>query len=107
MPGKQIMTSLHNFKLRKLLWTRTSCISIGSFIVCTFIAGVNLHSGKNQSKPHIFKDDLRRLQSRFKKYQHVYTDGSKEYSKVGCAFISGIHSNRQHQFSLLKPKQLI
>ena len=35
------------------------------------------------------------MQSRYKNYQHVYTDGSKEDSKVGCAFISGNHSNMQ------------
>ena len=50
---------------------------------------------KSESNPHILKDDFRRLQSRYKKYQHVYTDGSKEDSKVGCAVISGNHSNMQ------------
>ena len=28
------------------------------------------------------------MQSRYKKYQQIYTDGSKESSKVGCAVIS-------------------
>ena len=39
------------------------------------------------------KDDFRWLQSRYKNYQHVYTDESKEDSKVGCSVISGNHSN--------------
>ena len=72
----------------------------------------DLHSGKkSESNPHILKDDIRKLQNRYTNYQQIYTDGSKENSKVGCAVISDNHSNMQrmaiHQFSLLKPKQLI
>ena len=33
--------------------------------------------------------------SRYKNYQQIYTDGSKEDSKVGCAVISDNHSNMQ------------
>ena len=50
---------------------------------------------KSESNPHILKDDFRKLQSRYKNYQQIYTDGSKEDSKVGCADISGNHSNMQ------------
>ena len=35
------------------------------------------------------------MQNRYKNYQQIYTDGSKEDSKVGCAFISDNHSNMQ------------
>ena len=35
------------------------------------------------------------LQSRYKNYQQVYTDVSKEGSTVGCAVISDNHSNMQ------------
>ena len=53
----------------------------------------DIHSGKkSKSNPHILKDDFRKLQSR---YKQIYTDGSKEDSKVGCAVISGNHSNMQ------------
>ena len=56
----------------------------------------DLHSGKkSESNPHILKDDYRKLQSRYKNYQQIYTDGSKEDSKVGCAVISDNHSNMQ------------
>ena len=49
----------------------------------------DLHSGKkSESSPHILKDDFRKMQSRYKNYQQIYTDGSKEDSKVGCAVIS-------------------
>ena len=54
----------------------------------------DLHSGKkSESNPHILKDDFRKMQSRYKNYQQIYTDGSKEDSKVGCAVISDNHSN--------------
>ena len=56
----------------------------------------DFHFGKkSESNPHILKDDFRKLQSRYKNCQQVYTDGSKEDSKVGCAFLSGNHSNIQ------------
>ena len=72
-----------------------------------------LHSGqKSKSNPHILKDDFRKMQSRYKNYQQIYTDGSKETqrlvvllyqtTKVICNVYLTIH-----QFSLLKPKQLI
>ena len=41
------------------------------------------------------KDDFRKLQSRYKNYLQVYTDGSKEDSKVGCAVISGNYGSMQ------------
>ena len=54
------------------------------------------HSGKkSESNPHILKDDFRKMQSRYKNYQQIYTDGSKEDSKVGCAVLSDNHSNMQ------------
>ena len=37
-----------------------------------------------------------KLQSRYKNYQQIYTDGSKEGSKVCCAVISDNHCNMQH-----------
>ena len=48
----------------------------------------DLHTGKkSESNPHMLKDDFRMLPSRYKNYQQIYTDGSKEDSKVGCAVI--------------------
>ena len=56
----------------------------------------DLHSEKKfESNPHILKDNFRRLQRCYKNYLQVYTDGSKEDSKVGCAVISDNHSNMQ------------
>ena len=57
---------------------------------------LDLHSWKkSESNPHILKDDFREIQSRYKNYQQIYTDGSKEGSKVCCAVISDNHSNMQ------------
>ena len=50
---------------------------------------------KSKSNPNILKDDFRKLQSRYKNYQQIYTDGSKEDSKGGCAVILDKHSNMQ------------
>ena len=56
----------------------------------------DLHSGKkSESIPHILIDYFRKMHSRYKSYQQIYTDGSKEDSKVGCAVISDNHSNMQ------------
>ena len=53
----------------------------------------DLHSWKkSESNPHILKADFRKLQSRYKNYQQIYTDRSKEDSKVGCAVKSDNHS---------------
>ena len=49
----------------------------------------------SESNPHILKEYFRGLQNRYKNFQQVYTDGSKEDSKVGCAVISGNHINMQ------------
>ena len=43
---------------------------------------------KSELNPHILKDDFRKLQSRYKNYQQIYTDGSKEDSQVGFAVIA-------------------
>ena len=56
----------------------------------------DLHTGKkSESNLHTLKDDFSRLQSPYKSYKQVQTDGSKEDSKVGCAVISDNHSNMQ------------
>ena len=79
----------------------------------------DLHSGgKSESNPHILKDDFRKMQSRYKNYQQIYADGSKEVSKVAktqrlvlllyqtAIVICNVYLTI-HLFSLLKPKQLI
>ena len=46
---------------------------------------LNLHSGKkSETNPDILKDDIGKLQIRYKNYRQIYTDGSKEDSNVDC-----------------------
>ena len=45
-----------------------------------------LHTGKkSDSNPLLLKESFHQLQSQFIDYQFIYTDGSKEENKVGCA----------------------
>ena len=54
----------------------------------------DLHTKKKSvSNSHIMKQNFQILQSRYRSYQHIYTDVSKDGEKVGCAFISGNHSS--------------
>ena len=47
---------------------------------------LTLHSGeKSESNPHLLKESFHQLQSQFIDYQCIYTHGSKEENKVGCA----------------------
>ena len=56
----------------------------------------DLHSGKkSKTNSDILKDYFRKLQTRYKEYQQIYTDGSKEDSKIGCGVISDNHCNIQ------------
>ena len=55
----------------------------------------SIYIPRSESNPHILKYGFRKLQSRYKNYQQIYTDGSKEDSKVGCAVLSDNHSNMQ------------
>ena len=49
----------------------------------------DLHNGKkSESNPCILKQNFQELQSLFSDYEHVFTDGSKDGDKVGCAYIS-------------------
>ena len=52
----------------------------------------DLHtSKKSASDSLIMKQNFHILQSRYTEYQHIYTDGSKDGEKVGCAFLYGNH----------------
>ena len=48
---------------------------------------------KSISNPHVLKQNFQVLHSRYAEYQYVYTDGSKDGEKVGCAFVSDSHSD--------------
>ena len=49
----------------------------------------DLHSGKkSEISPIIMKSNFLELKSHYMDYKHIYTDGSKDDMKVGCAVIS-------------------
>ncbi|MCG8078476.1 MAG: reverse transcriptase-like protein, partial [Candidatus Thiodiazotropha taylori] len=49
----------------------------------------DLHDGKkSESNQDLLKQNFQILQSRYNDYQQVYTDGSKDGDKVGCAYVS-------------------
>ena len=74
----------------------------------------DLHSGKkSESNPHILKDDFRKLQSRYKNYQQFFfLMGQRKTQRLVVLLyqttivICNVYLTI-HQFSLLKPKQLI
>ena len=47
---------------------------------------LSLHSEKkSESNPHLLKQNFHELQSYYSDHEHIYTDGSKDEEKVGCA----------------------
>ena len=48
----------------------------------------SLHSGKKtETNPDLLKQDFHELLLNYADYQHIYTDGSKDKEKVGCAVL--------------------
>ena len=48
----------------------------------------SLHSGKkSETNPDLLKQDFHELQLNYADYQHIYTDGSKDKERVGCAVL--------------------
>ena len=48
----------------------------------------SLHSGKkSETNPDLLKQDFPELQLNYADYQHIYTDGSKDKERVGCAVL--------------------
>ena len=49
----------------------------------------DLHSGKkSETSSIIMKSNFQELKSHYMDYKHIYTDGSKDDMKVGCALVS-------------------
>ena len=40
---------------------------------------------KSESNPHLLKQNFHEMQSYYSDHEHIYTDGSKDKEKVGCA----------------------
>ena len=68
---------------------------IPSWCITKPITLFDLHkSKKSLYDSHLIKQNFQELQSRLSDYQHIYTDGSKNEDKVGCAYISGSHHEK-------------
>ena len=74
---------------------------------------LSLHSEKkSESNPHLLKQNFHDLQSYYSDHEHIYTDGSKDEEKVGCAAAKyddckkKCESLMALQFSLQRPKLL-
>ena len=71
----------------------------------------DLHS-ESESNPNILKDDFRKMQSRYKNNQQIYTDGSRKTQRLVVLLyqttivICNVYLTTP-QFSLLRQKQLI
>ena len=49
----------------------------------------DLHSSKkSETSPIIMKSNFQELKSHYMEYKHIYTDGSKDDMKVGCAVVA-------------------
>ena len=59
---------------------------IPSWCIRKPIIDLSLHSEKkSESNPHLLKQNFHELQSYYSDHEHIYTDGSKDEEKVGCA----------------------
>ena len=76
------------------------------------IIDLSLHlEKKSESNPHLLKQNVHELQSYYSDHEHIYTDGSKDEEKVGCAAAKYDDCKKcvslmSLQFSLKKPKLL-
>ena len=54
---------------------------------------IDLHSGKkSETSPIILKSRFNELRSNYTNSTYIYTDGSKDDMRVGCAVVSGNYS---------------
>ena len=63
-----------------------SVSEIPSWCIRKLTIDLSLHSEKkSDSNPHLLKQNFHELQSYYSDHEHIYTDGSKDEEKVGCA----------------------
>ena len=63
-----------------------SVSEIASWCIRKPTINLSLHSEKkSESNPHLLKQNFYELESYYSDHEHIYTDGSKDEEKVGCA----------------------
>ena len=84
--GLRVAPLLESANIQKYKIKKHFVSEIPSWCIRKPEVNLTLHSGKkSESNPHLLKESFHQLQSQFIDYQCIYTDGSKEENKVGCA----------------------
>ena len=84
--GLRIASLLTSANINKEQIEIHSVSEIPSWCIRKPTIDVSLHSEKkSESNPHLLKQNFHELQSYYSDHEHIYTDGSKDEEKVGCA----------------------
>ena len=84
--GLRIAPLLTSANINKEQIETHSVSEIPSWCIRKPIIDLSLHSEKkSESSPHLLKQNFHELQSYYSDHEHIYTDGSKDEEKVGCA----------------------
>ena len=84
--GLRIAPLLTSANINKEQIETHSVSEIPSWCIQKPIIDLSLHSEKkSESNPHLLKQNFHELQSYYSDHEHIYTDGSKDEVKVGCA----------------------
>ena len=84
--GLRIAPLLTSANINKEQIETHSVSEIPSWCIRKPIIDLSLHSQKkSESNPHLLKQNFHELQSYYSDHEHIYTDGSKDKEKVGCA----------------------
>ena len=84
--GLRIAPLLTSANINKEQIETHSVSEIPSWCIRKPIIDLSLHSEKkSESNPHLLKQNFHELQSYYSDHEHIYTDGSKNEEKVGCA----------------------
>ena len=84
--GLRIAPLLTSANINKEQIETHSVSEIPSWCIQKPTIDLSLHSEKkSESNPHLLKQNFHDLQSYYSDHEHIYTDGSKDEEKVGCA----------------------
>ena len=84
--GLRIAPLLTSANINKEQIETHSVSEIPSWCIRKPTIDLSLHSEKkSESNPHLLKQNFHDLQSYYSDHEHIYTDGSKDEEKVGCA----------------------
>ena len=87
--GLRVAPLLTSAKIKQDKIEKHSVSEIPPWCIRKPTVNLTLHTGKkSESNPHFLKENFHQLQSQFSDYHFIYTDGSKEDNKVGCATYS-------------------